>query len=245
MTKKIVPRKSELKAEASSLVKRGFKSLKYPTIKMDSSNVVSFLDSVGGIPADNSDMRFRNINSKLIEYFSRIEILEIANILEEEYNKRPNGRTLKLIGFAYFNTGQIDKAINVLKKSLSITEEDPVAIYEELGRAYILEGELEKAGQWFGKSYRYDFHYYLEVFGWEFLFVTAIGRKRMRPPIFGAFADDFSKEALQIELYADAISIAYGYKKGHKSLAHDSQEQIMIDIIGHTCYSKILPGRKW
>jgi len=229
--KKIITKTTNgMLSRTANLAKRGLDIVQNPTDVQKSSDLSQFLDSVGGIPDDNQDPRFREINDVLRMHFSQMTIDRISKELETEFQKRPNGRTLKLLGFAYFHLGQLDKAIEACKRSLEITTEDPVAIYDDIGRAYILKGDLDEARKWFAKSYRYDFEFFLDVFGWEFLYVTAVGRMRMRPPIFGEQVDEFSMRALQIEMMADALSIQFGNKRGHKSLFSARIEYVVLDM---------------
>ena len=228
--KDIVPKKSDGLSKASELAKRGLQIAQSPTSVQHSSSLSQFLDSVGGIPDNNTDLRFQEINDVLGSYFSKMTMEEISKELEVEFQKRPNGRTLKLIGFSYFHEGRFDNAIEILTNCLKITTEDPVAVYEYLGRCYVLKGDRENAGRWFAASYRYDFEFFLEVFGWDLLYVTAVGRYRTRPPIFGESDDELSTRAVQIEAMADALSMCYGNKKGHKSLANAYVESIILEM---------------
>ena len=230
-SKRIVPQKSGgFLSKISVLAKRGMQVAQNPTSVQQSSTLAQFLDSVGGIPDVNTDLRLKEINGILRNYFSKMTMEEISKELEVEYQKRPNGRTLKLLGFSYFHERRFDDAIAVYAKTIEITSENPIAIYEDLGRCYILKGNWEKARLWFAESYRYDFEFFLEMFGLEFLYVTALGRYRTRPPIFGEFSDEFSTKALKIEAMADALSMCYGNNKGHKSLANPYVESIMVEM---------------
>lgn len=190
-------------------------------------NLFEFLDSIGGVPTNNQNMDAREVNARLTQYFSTMTIDEILEELAVEFVKRPNGRVLKLIGFCYFHKGYLDHAIAVYQKTLEITSEDPIAVHEDLGRCYILKGDLETARVYFNMSYRYDFEFYISTFGPDFLFVTALGRVQRRPPIFGESDNQFSATALKIERIADAISIAIGTKRNHKSLASMKLERKM------------------
>lgn len=230
-SKNIIPKKSDGRlSKASDLAKRGLHLAQNPT-SVQYSELSQFLDSVGGIPDNNLDVRFQEINKTLINYFSKMTVDEISRELEIELIKRTNGRTLKLLGFSYFHGGNIDNAIRVLTDCLKITSEDPVAIYELLGRCYVLKRDRENARRWFADSYRYDYEFFLEVFGWDFLYVTAVGRYRTRPPIFGEAADTFGKRALEIEIMADALSMCYGNKKGRKSLASAYVESVVSEMV--------------
>lgn len=230
-SKNIIPKKSDGRlSKASDLTKRGLHLAKNPT-SVQHSGLSHFLDSVGGIPDNNLDVRFQEINKTLINYFSKMTVDEISRELEIEFKKRPNGRTLKLLGFSYFHGGNIDNAIRALTDCLKITSEDPVAIYELLGRCYVLKSDRENARRWFADSYRYDYEFFLEVFGWDFLYVTAVGRYRTRPLIFGEAADKFGKRALEIEIMADALSMCYGNKKGRKSLASAHVESVVSEMV--------------
>ncbi|HDD61446.1 MAG TPA: tetratricopeptide repeat protein [Chloroflexi bacterium] len=220
----------KLKVKASTLVSRGLQALNSTNSAYYAADSIDFLSSVGGIPSNTSDPRLQNINDKLKSFFSQMSIAEIIQVLEHEVAKRPNGRVLKLLGFAYFHSGEMAQAISTLNRSLSISKEDPVAIYEKLGKANILLGEMGEAKKWFRKSYRYDFRYFNEKFGWKFLFVTSMGNARSRPPVFGGRRDDFAEIALQYLMRADALSMVYGYKRGHKSLMSIQQEQMMIQM---------------
>lgn len=196
------------------------------------ANLYQFLESVGGIPENNHEASFQSIktNFKLKKHFSKMTLDEILEELTVEFGKRPNGRVLKLIGFCYFHKGEINQAINTYLQALNITSEDPVAIYEDLGRCYIIKNDLDNARLWFSESYRYDFDFFLSVFGKDFLYVTAIGRVSYRPPIFGEKYDKFSSRSIKIELMADAISIKFGNKKDHKSLANIKVENEMQSV---------------
>lgn len=230
-SKNIIPKKSDGRlSKASDLTKRGLHLAKNPT-SVQHSGLSHFLDSVGGIPDNNLDVRFQEINKTLINYFSKMTVDEISRELEIEFKKRPNGRTLKLLGFSYFHGGNIDNAIRALTDCLKITSEDPVAIYELLGRCYVLKSDRENARRWFADSYRYDYEFFLEVFGWDFLYVTAVGRYRTRPPIFGEAANTFGIRALEIEIMADALSMCYGNKKGRKSLASAHVESVVSEMV--------------
>ena len=229
--KNIVPKKSVgFLSKISGLAKRGLDVAQNPTNVQYSSSLSQFLDSIGGIPEDNRDRRFREINQILQNYFSKMTMDEISNELQAEYQKRPNGRILKLLGFSYFHLGRLDDAIRAYTRTLEITEENPVAIYEDLGRCYILKGDWDQAKLWFQKSVRYDYEFFLHVFGYDFLFVAAVGRHKSRPPIFGELNDEFSTKVLRIEAMADAISIYHGNKKGHKSLANAQVESIILEV---------------
>jgi len=148
-----------------------------------------FLDHVGGIPEDNRDPRFREVNEELRALFSHMTIEQICYELKREVAKRANGRAYKLLGFAYFNAGRIDDAIRLLKKSLTCAIEDPVAIYETLGECCVLKEDWANAEQWFACSDRYDFPYLLGTFGRDFIYVSALGHQKQGMPVFGRLND--------------------------------------------------------
>lgn len=222
--KDIVPKKSGGSSKASELAKRGLQIAQSPTSVQHSSSLSQFLDSVGGIPDNNKDMRFREINESLKNYFSKMTMDEISTEMEIEFQKRPNGRTLKLLGFSYIYEGRFDDAIETLTNCLKITSEDPVFVYEDLGRCYILKGDWETAKLRFAESDRYDFNFFLTIFGSVYLYMTAFRRCFTRPPIFGvsttlSFDKDFLGKATQLferarqmEEMADVISIHYEKK---------------------------------
>lgn len=225
--KSIVPRNNfNLTAKISTLAKRGLETITQPSKVQGGTTLSVFLDSVGGIPDNNRDMRFQDINRVLVETFSRMSMDEISKELDLEYQKRPNGRVLKLLGFSYFNSQQFDKAIATLMKTLSNTSEDPVGIYEVIGQSYILQRNIDEAKKWYTKSYRFDFDFFYGIFGFDFLYITALGRSRRRSPIFGEGPDEFCDRALLIEMLADAMSMVYGNIKGHIGLVNDGLGEV-------------------
>ena len=162
-----------------------------------------FLDRVGGIPEDNRDPSFGQVNEELRALLSQMSIEETCRELEREVIKRPNGRCYKLLGLAYFNAGCIDDAIRLLELSLRHTIEDSAAIYETLGQCYILKEDWTDAEKWFAHSDRYNFRGLVEKFGKDFVYVSALGKQQAGMPAFGRLNDsEFVTQYRQLQMLA-------------------------------------------
>lgn len=73
---------------------------------------------------------------------------EAARVLERVVESQPaNARAWSLLGFAYHSMGELEKAIPAHRKATEFEQTRPAAMYN-LGLAYALSGETDRAFEW-------------------------------------------------------------------------------------------------
>ena len=94
--------------------------------------LVFFLSGCGAYTTGNIKLQQKNYEQAITYYL-------------EELSENPDHfRARERLGFAYFKTGQLDKAIQEFERALEQKPEDPSATYY-LGLAWLNKGETGKA----------------------------------------------------------------------------------------------------
>jgi tetratricopeptide (TPR) repeat protein len=161
--------------------------------------LLGFFSEIGGIPPDNRGEEYGKRNELIRARFSAYGIVDIILALEEERKVRSNPRLLKLLGLAYFQSGNIQQAISILVKALRNTEEDPVAIYEVLAQCHILLDDIPTAIKICNYSYRMSVQNIVDTYGLDAAWCWAKSTQLHGCPVFGRVNEnEFTESYLKI-----------------------------------------------
>ena len=81
-----------------------------------------------------------------------VDLSEAKTMIERAIRLDPgNGAYVDSLGWVYFKMGNLNKAIEYLEQAATLLSTDPT-IYDHLGDVYTAHGDVEKAGQAWGKA---------------------------------------------------------------------------------------------